>query len=87
MARGGGGANNMRPLRWGYKRKRSQMLYGDVVLGEPRTSQYSPNVGKGHFLILHLNCMIYIVIYSIALIFRHELIKSRAVVWNAFIVG
>ena len=28
-----------------------EMLYGDVVLGGPRTSQYSPSVGEGHFLI------------------------------------
>ena len=28
------------------------MLYEDAVLGDSRTSQYSPSVGEGHFLIL-----------------------------------
>ena len=26
------------------------MLYEDVVLRRPRTTQYSPGVGEGHFL-------------------------------------
>ena len=33
------------------------MLYEDVVVGGPRTSQYSPSVGEGHFLIYHLLVM------------------------------
>ena len=31
--------------------KQYEMLYEDAVLGGPRTSQYSPSVGEGHFLI------------------------------------
>ena len=31
--------------------KQYEMPYEDVVLGGPRTSQYSPSVGERHFLI------------------------------------
>ena len=46
-----GGTNGKDPYHFIDRFKLYEMLYEDVVLGGPRTSQYSPCFGEGPFLI------------------------------------